>query len=56
MVYEVDFAIKVKNTFCTIRTAFIQAISVSECLAKAEEIRDSLPDAQKQDIRIFIGD
>lgn len=55
MFYEVDFAIKVKGSFCTIHTAFIHAMSVSECQDKAEELRDTLPHAQKNDVRIFIG-
>lgn len=54
MIYEVDFAIKINNTFQTIHTAFIEAISVSECQHKAETIKDKLPHAKTEDIRIFI--
>jgi hypothetical protein len=55
MLYEVDFAIKVLGSFCTVHTAFIQAISVSECQAKAEEIRNTLPQSRNHDVRIFIA-
>lgn len=55
MLYEVDFAIKVNGSFSTIYTAFVQALSVSECQFKAEEIRDSLPQARNHNVQIFIG-
>lgn len=54
MLYKVDFAIKIKGVFNTIQSAFIQAISVSECQDKAEEIRDTLPAYKKHHIYIFI--
>lgn len=54
MLYAVDFAIKLNGTFHTIHTAFIEAISVSECQHKAEEMREELPQAKTQHIRIFI--
>lgn len=54
MIYEVDFAIKLHGTFQTIYTAFIEAMSVSECQYKAEKIKENLPQDKTQDIRIFI--
>lgn len=54
MLFEVDFSIKVNESFCTIHTAFIHAQSVSDCRYQAEEIRDSLHQSKRNQIHIFI--
>lgn len=54
MLYKVDFSIKVNDSFCTVHKVFIFAESVSECQDKAEEIRDTIPQNENNDIRIFI--
>lgn len=54
--FEVDFAIKVKGSFCTVHTAFIHASSVSECQDKADELKETLPQFKDHHVHIFIGD
>jgi hypothetical protein len=54
MIFPVDFAIKINDSFCTVHTALIYAQSVSECQDKAEEIRESLPQNKKHHVHIFI--
>lgn len=54
MLYAVDFSIRVNESFSTIYTALIHAISVSECMGIAEEIKDTLPENKKQHVHIFI--
>lgn len=54
MLYAVDFDIKVNQRFCTVHTAFIHASSVSECMNKAEEIKESLPANKSHQVHIFI--
>lgn len=55
MLFEVDFSIKVNDSFCTVHTAFIHAQSVSECQFQAESIRDSLQQYKQHQIHIFIA-
>lgn len=54
MLYSVDFTIRVNETFSTILTAFIHAMSVSECMALAEDIKQDLRESKKHQIHIFI--
>lgn len=54
MIYYVDFAIKERGNFNTIYTALIDAISVSECQHKADEIINSQFKNIKNNIYIFI--
>lgn len=54
MLYEVDFSVKVSDSFCTIHTAFVLACSVSECMAKAQEIKESLEPRHGNQIFISI--
>lgn len=54
MLYEVDFSIKISENFSTIHTAFIHALSVSECQGKAKTIRDTLPQMKEHQVHIFI--
>ncbi|MBS4191780.1 hypothetical protein KHA94_16440 [Bacillus sp. FJAT-49705] len=55
MLYSVDFSVRVNNIFSTIHTAFIPAISVSECMHLAEEMKANLTENNKQQIYIFIA-
>lgn len=52
--FEVDFSIKINGCFQTIHKAFIDAESVSECQAHAEEERAQLAQDKDHHIRIFI--
>jgi hypothetical protein len=54
MVYPVDFSIKINDSFCTVQTSFIFADTISECMGKAEEVKQTLPQAKKQHVHIFI--
>lgn len=54
MLFEVDFSIKISESFSTIHTAFIHAQSVSECQGEAETIRDTLPQIKEHQVHIFI--
>lgn len=54
MIFPVDFAIKINDSFCTVHTALIFAQSVSECQDKAEKIRKNLPQFKKHNVHIFI--
>lgn len=54
MLYEVDFSIKVNDSFCTIHKEFIFAQSVSECQDQAEIILQELPQSKNHHVRIFI--
>jgi len=56
MLFEVDFALRINGNYQTIHTAFVAADSVSECMDKAEGIRDELPQSKNQHVHIFIGD
>lgn len=57
MIFTVDFSIKVNGLFSTIHTALIQAISVSECMYKAECMKDEkLIEFRNQQVHIFIED
>lgn len=42
MMYEIEFLIKTGDIFSTIHTAFVSAISVSECHVIANEMIDTL--------------
>lgn len=54
MLYSVDFSIRINEMFHTIYTAFIHAMSVSECMSLAEDIKNNLPENKKYHVRIFI--
>lgn len=55
MLFSVDFSIKVNGLFSTIYTALIHAISVSECMYKAERIKEEkLVEFKNQQVHIFI--
>ncbi|TCJ05068.1 hypothetical protein [Cytobacillus praedii] len=54
MIYSVDFSIKINDRFSTIHTAFVYALSVSECRKSVKEIKNKLAASQKHDIHIFI--
>lgn len=55
MLYEVDFTVRVNETFSTILTAFIHAISVSECMSIAEDMKLELPASKDSEVFIFIA-
>lgn len=55
LMFAVDFVIKIKQSFCTIHSAFILANSVSECQNKAEEILGTLPQSKEHHVHIFIN-
>jgi hypothetical protein len=40
--YEIEFLTKTGDIFSTLHTAFVSAISVSECHVIAEEIKEDL--------------
>jgi hypothetical protein len=54
MVYPVNFSIKINESFCTVQTALIFADSVSECMDKAEGVKETLPQFKKHHVHIFI--
>lgn len=54
MVFEVDFAVQINNSFHTVQKAFIFADSVSECQDKAESLRDELIQSKNHHVHIFI--
>ncbi|GAA0313606.1 hypothetical protein GCM10008967_00110 [Bacillus carboniphilus] len=54
MLFSVDFDIKINQSFSTVHTEIIPAISISECQDKAEQIREQLPLNQNNHIHIFI--
>jgi hypothetical protein len=54
MVYPVNFSIKINESFCTVQTALIFADSVSECMDKAEGVKETLPQYKKHHVHIFI--
>lgn len=54
MLFEVDFAIKINESFCTIYIAFLQAETVSECHSQATEIANTLPQSKNHEVHIFI--
>jgi hypothetical protein len=56
MLFEVDFAVKINDSFQTIHKEFIFADSVSKCQGEAETIRNELPHNRNHHIYIFIGD
>lgn len=56
MLFEVDFSIKVNDSFCTVHKQFIFAQSVSECQEQAEEILETLPQQKSHHVYIFIED
>lgn len=53
MVYEVEINIQEQNKFITLYTAWIQAISVSECRAAAKNIAKEIQNPQ-QDLLLDI--
>ena len=56
MLYQVDFAIRVKGSYCDIYQAFIFAMSLKEVKKEAEEIKAEIPGYKKQKIHVFIGE
>ncbi|MEK3955401.1 hypothetical protein [Psychrobacillus sp. FSL K6-1464] len=42
VLYEIEFLTKTGDIFSTLHTAFVTAISVSECHVIAEEIKEKL--------------
>lgn len=54
MLFTVDFSIKVNGLFSTIYTAFIDALTVSECKQKAEYIKEKLPENKHHHVHVFI--
>jgi hypothetical protein len=54
MLYHVDFAIKINDSFQVVHKAFIFAESVSECQDKAETMREKLPQNKQHHVLIFI--
>lgn len=42
VLYEIEFLTKTGDIFSTLHTAFVSAISVSECHVIAEEIKEKL--------------
>lgn len=56
MLYEVDFCVKIKGNFRTLHSAFLEAISVSECFQKATELANEIPHLKNENVQIYISD
>nr|WP_309099095.1 hypothetical protein [Fredinandcohnia onubensis] len=56
VLYEVDFCVKIKGNFRTLHSAFLEAISVSECFQKATDLVDEIPQLKNENVQIYISD
>lgn len=56
VLYEVDFCVKIKGNFRTLHSAFLEAISISECFQKATELSNEIPHLKNENVQIYISD
>lgn len=56
LLYEIDFHVKTGDIISTIRKAFVDAESVSECRVTASEMLENMPESRYQQVYTHISE